>query len=395
MNSKTAALPAVVIGGPPHSGKSVLAFSLSRALRVHAIPHYVLRAYPDGEGDWANQADRELVRALRVKGAGTPEWVHHITRDLAARPLPLIVDPGGKPTAWQESIFRECTHGILLCPDDASRQEWRARFYAHDLVLLADLKSELHGVNALTAAHGILRGVLAGLERGQHAAGPAFQELVAWLARLFDYSAAERRALHLNQAPAELVVELERLGAGLNGLDAQQEWQPDALPRVLDYLPLGQPLAVYGRGPNWLYAALACHAHPSAFYQFDSRLGWLEPPPTMPQANFQTLLRAEWRYAPDALCLTLQPANSYLDYSEIGTLAIPPLPQTHTLILNGKLPLWLWSALARAYRHVARLAIYQPQLAGAIVIRSRNPNEIGARLLYDARRAADQTFFNL
>ena len=37
-------LPAVVIGGPPHSGKSVLAYSLTRALRAPSISHYLLRA---------------------------------------------------------------------------------------------------------------------------------------------------------------------------------------------------------------------------------------------------------------------------------------------------------------------------------------------------------------
>ena len=40
--------PAVMIGGPPHSGKSVLAYSLTQALRARGVAHYVLRAYPDG-----------------------------------------------------------------------------------------------------------------------------------------------------------------------------------------------------------------------------------------------------------------------------------------------------------------------------------------------------------
>ena len=54
--------PAVMIGGPPHSGKSVLAYSLSQALRARQVAHYVLRAFPDGEGDWANEADQAMVR---------------------------------------------------------------------------------------------------------------------------------------------------------------------------------------------------------------------------------------------------------------------------------------------------------------------------------------------
>ena len=51
-------LPAVLIGGPPHSGKSVLIYSLSQALRARGVAHYALRACPDGEGDFSNETDQ-------------------------------------------------------------------------------------------------------------------------------------------------------------------------------------------------------------------------------------------------------------------------------------------------------------------------------------------------
>ncbi|MCP6769289.1 hypothetical protein NL529_31025, partial [Klebsiella pneumoniae] len=85
-------------------------------------------------------------------------------------------------------------------------------FQAHDLILLADLKSELYGQNKLESASGHVRGTLARLERGQTASGPAFEQLVAWLARLFGYSTTELREIHLKQAPTETVIELDRLG---------------------------------------------------------------------------------------------------------------------------------------------------------------------------------------
>ena len=52
---------AILIGGPPHSGKSVLTYSLTQTLRQQGIDHYVLRACPDGEGDWSNEAAPERV----------------------------------------------------------------------------------------------------------------------------------------------------------------------------------------------------------------------------------------------------------------------------------------------------------------------------------------------
>ncbi len=39
-------LPAVLIGGPSHAGKSVLFYNLTRALRKRQIPHHALRVYP-------------------------------------------------------------------------------------------------------------------------------------------------------------------------------------------------------------------------------------------------------------------------------------------------------------------------------------------------------------
>ena len=58
--------PAVLIGGPPNSGKSVLTYNLTQALRERGIQHYVVRAAPDGEGDWVSEADRSLVRTILV-----------------------------------------------------------------------------------------------------------------------------------------------------------------------------------------------------------------------------------------------------------------------------------------------------------------------------------------
>jgi len=371
-------LPAVVIGGPPHAGKSVLAYSLTRALRQRAVPHYVLRAYPDGEGDWANESDQELVRAIRVKGFGSPEWIARIARDIARRHLPLIVDPGGKPTPWQEAIFDQCTHAILLYRDDASRAEWLARWQHHGLISIAELYSDLNGQNQLADAGTIVRGTLAGLARGRVASGAAFDALVDRLAILFAYSSDELRAQHLAHAPAELVLELGRLGKTLHALDGQGHWMPTALPHVLDYLPAATPLALYDRAPNWLYAALALLARPASLYQFDVRLGWVTPPtlrlgtpPADSPLRPQVLLRNDYAR------IEFQLRDAYLDYTETEGLVVPRVPDDTPVVLSGKLPLWLWSALALVYAHAPWLGVYQPQLQGAVIIYARDAQDVG------------------
>ncbi len=361
-------LPAVAIGGPPHSGKSVLAYSLTQTLREMEVPHYLLRAYPpDYEGDWFHEGDQELVRHLRIKGSATDDWVASLRRDVARRHLPLLVDMGGLPTPEQESILDCCTHGVLLTPTETAREEWAERFARHGLVLLADLRSDLHGENRLERTEPVLEGTLKGLERGSRADGPAFEALVARLADLFRAASHGLRRRHLESAPIELVVDLDRLARSL-GRDPIR-WQPEELPTVLDHLPPGEPLALYGRGPNWLYAATAAHTLPAPFWLFDARLGWVEAPAIRcgpsPALNSLVLLEVS---ALDAWMLSFFLPSAYLDITDADRLAVPP-PLKRGTILSGKLPLWLWAALARSLE-APWVAVTQPQLPGAVVVRS-------------------------
>lgn len=352
--------PAVAIGGPPHAGKSVLAYSLSQALRARDVQHYVLRAYPDGEGDWANEAQQELVRRIRIKDWGSPRWVERISRDILNRHLPLIVDVGGRPTPWQEAILDCCTHLVLLHRDEDSRHRWRNLARRHGLPFLADLRSELHGEQVVEEEGHILQGVITGLERGTMASGLAFDALLGRLCLLFAYSPEEIRQAHMAQAPAETVVDLARLARAL-GADPDR-WQPEDLPRMLEYLPEGVPLGLYGRGPAWIYAAVANLTHPSPFHQFDVRLGWVGPPAlTFEEKGGEGPLHVQVCTREDYIRLEVSIEGSYLDYAEAQGVGLPPIPQGKGVILSGKLPLWLWTGLALAYRTAPWVAVYQPQ----------------------------------
>ncbi len=367
--------PAVLIGGPPHSGKSVLSYSLTQALRAMKIQHYVLRAYPDGEGDWSNETDQSTVRAIRVKGEGTKMWVAQICRDIANRQLPLIVDVGGRPAAWQEEIFNFCTHAVLLTPDEDSQKVWQGYAQRYGLLTIANLRSELQGKNKVDEEQPVLRGVISGLERGQTAQGVTFKALLRRLAALFSYAQEELRRWHLSAAPVETVLDLPRLAETLTG---GRIWQPQDLPLLLDYLPAQSPLALYNRAPNWVYAALALHAFPAPLYQFDPRLGWVKTPPLkIGPAATDALWKAQRSPINGGYCFEFSITRSYLDYSEAAGLLAPPLPPGKGLLISGKLPMWLWTALARIYQPAPWLAIYQPQV-GAVVVSSSTPGiEVG------------------
>jgi CRISPR-associated protein Csx3 len=366
--------PAVVVGGPPHSGKSVLTYSLTRMLRQQGVNHYVLRACPDGEGDWSQEATPETVRNIRIKGDWSAAWVEAICRDIQRRHLPLLVDVGGKPTPGQERIFDQCTHAILLTKDAATHSEWRERIARHSLPLLADLTSDLHGKNVLEAISPFLRGTIAGLERHTAAGGRVFEALVERLATLFTADGVDHRRQHLASSPTELAIDLERLAITLEVAQPGAEiiWRPEHLPTVFDYLPAGAPLAIYGRAPNWLMAGLARLAYPAPFYSFDVRLGWSQATPLQPGSPTPDApLQLQQRVAAEFLHLEGLLPSSYIDYSEQSEVAVPKAPPDLGMVLSGKLPLWLYSSLALTYADTSWLAVYQPQLGSAVVVYSR------------------------
>ncbi len=162
------ALPAILIGGPPNAGKSVLTYNLTRALRRLDIPHYVFRANPDIEGDWFLQDDQDNVRQLTLSIERYRHWTDEfrslVCRDLARRRhLPLIVDLGGLPNEKDHCIFLACRHSILLLkngtPEDkAISQTWLNFTRADGLDVLAEIESQKMGKSALRSGQVITSG---------------------------------------------------------------------------------------------------------------------------------------------------------------------------------------------------------------------------------------------
>lgn len=365
--------PAVLIGGPPDSGKSVLITSLSLALRQRQVQHYVLRACPDGEGDWTQWADQNLVRTILVPHAWTPEWVTRMCRDLENRHLPLLVDVGGRPKPWQEAIFDCCTHAILLTPDQIAHAHWLELMSRHRVSVLADLRTAPEGEGCVKEEQPVLRGAIAGLQRGTMAGGPAFDALLECLVALFDYPQADLRQRHLDAAPAEITLELDRLKRTLDIGGDPDVWTPASLPRVLDYLPEHTPLALYGRAPNWLYAALALLAYPAELALFDVRLGWVKPPhiALATPAGGKALHARVNPYA-DYVRVEFSLPEAFIDYLDADAFQTPGLPSGCGVVVGGKLPHWLLTGIVLAYHDAPWIAVYQPIAGGAVVVSSRS-----------------------
>ncbi len=381
------ALPAILIGGPPNAGKSVLTHNLTRELRRCDVPHYVFRANPDIEGDWFLEGDLDTVRQIQAAVWDYRRWTDKfrelICHDLSRRHLPLIVDLGGRPNSdgKDHCIFRACTHSILLLKsgtedDKEISQIWRDIVKDNSLLPLAELDSQPKGQSTLTSRKPIITGTLTGLERGRNIHGSVYNAIIDCIRQLFSsYSDNVLETLHLNDAPIEFVVHLPHQLCTL--APDTEEWTPDQLEPLLTKVPAQTALAVYGRAPNWVYGALALHAGTQAFHQFDALLGWV-PMLTLRTGTSRQLMQSPLHIYPPhkddgQYIIQMHPVHNYLDHTEADQLEFPVPPQDRGVIISGKLPLWLFTALARFYAqwNVPWIALHDARNNQAVVIYSR------------------------
>lgn len=384
--------PAILIGGPPHSGKSVLIYSLTRALREERVSHYVLRACPDGEGDWVYQIAQDKVDTIRVKGSFTPKFTKHVVDFLKKRPLPLLVDVGGKPTSEQEQIFAHCTGAILLIgereddPGAFSRDLaiWQEMMDRNHVPVITVIKSDLHEKERLLAQdqREDLKS-LSALHRGSDVHGPVFESIVDQLAISMSFPERRQAAIYKSQLSQEFIfIDLPYLASKLG--DQDRYWQPNELSSLLEQVPANHPIAVYGRSANWIYAALALAAGSNPFTMFDAKLGWVTPPTLprrthMPDADdWQTQLTSY----EDHFLLEMNTGSQYLDIDDPDRIPLPLVPEGKGVILSGRIPHWLLVAVCQ---HLAPtqdwLAVYQPPLHAALVVWSQSKNYTVGQLI--------------
>src|SRR3989440_3897024 len=361
-------LPAILIGGPPNAVQSVLPYNSPRQFRRRESPHYVFRANPDIEGDWFLQGDLEIVRQIQLRVSDYRCWTdifrEFVCRDLAHRYLPLIVDLGGLPRDADNCIFQVCSHSLLLLKDEdeESSRTWRRYTTTNGLLPLAELRSQLEGDSILTSKEPTITGTISGLVRGARLHNTVFDTLLDRVSQLFSsFSLDELEKFHLDTAPKDmLVIHLpDRLQELAPDTD---EWTDDMLQPLLAELPAQTAMVVYGRAPSWVYGALATHAGTQPFHQFDARLGWVKPPAlevkTSGQLTQPLIYIKEENYT-DSYVILIHPIHNYLDYTEADQLVFPVPPPHRGIVVSGKLPLWLFTALARFYvqRNVPWIAL--------------------------------------
>ena len=131
--------PAILIGGPPNSGKSVFSNALRQALLRHEQRVFLHRASWDGEGNWAYETESpnlvdSLVRHHEFRihedprtAKQIPEFFEKQARTVAnLRQLTdcLLVDVGGLPQPEKLPLVEQCSHYIVISRLPVEVEKW-------------------------------------------------------------------------------------------------------------------------------------------------------------------------------------------------------------------------------------------------------------------------------
>ena len=124
---------ALLIVGPPDSGKSVLSHQLFKTLVSDYPDVYLQRSQWDGEGNWISElpefATEEMREAFKRanKGGLTGEFFPYqeeAITNLRKQKRLVIVDVGGMVQPEKKSVLAACTHYIIISAKPEEIEPW-------------------------------------------------------------------------------------------------------------------------------------------------------------------------------------------------------------------------------------------------------------------------------
>lgn len=142
--------PAVMVVGPPDSGKSVLSHALFQALIATNPNIYLQRANWDGEGNYVLELPAEIdaeVYKRQNKGGMSDRFFPYQGQailELRRQKALVIVDVGGMVQPEKMPVLEACTHYIVISSDPEAIDPWHE--FCRDrgnLIPVATIRSSL------------------------------------------------------------------------------------------------------------------------------------------------------------------------------------------------------------------------------------------------------------
>ena len=381
----------IVIGGPPHSGKSVFIEALTQNLDKDNT--FSFSAAPDGEGPWLQRHydDPEVVK-FRQKGKFTTEFVADCKKKIRDWDGPLmIIDVGGRTSEENAQMIEGATHAIILAGDLSKVAEWRDFFEENNIEVIAKLHSHYrcnHDVqrNVESEKSHIVSSVHH-LERGEPAADrETIKQVAGLISDMVEGNIAYKKAHEGENAnPFEIFIPevfkdlpnetVERTITTRDGQQKQVQNRqilrsaiPEIYEKALDFD--GQPAWLNGPVNSWEAIALAMAFEDAG--SSDVRLrgpdGYI-PIKKLPEAEE---IDTKWWAEPQqqsemdgkpiyVVHDTAHASNNPISPVDLEAMTIPKLPENAFVIISTQGPNWLKASIASGYKgKVAGIAAFQP-----------------------------------
>ncbi len=340
----------VIVCGPPHSGKSVFLANLMRLLPPDSF--YLAFAAPDGEWHWSNFGDQDLVAVVRQKGKFTDDFVGSMVSAIRANEQPLVlVDTGGVRSAANEAIFEACEGCVILSSKPEEILAWREFAAAHNVSVLAELDSVLHGMCELYAdrGDGVVRGRISGLERGHTIQSPTLNAVVDRLRSII------RGNAEMTEGEAVCNVNGATLVRRLGVADCNDPFLGVRPEHLRSALRLTAAVAKLDVVRIWnVRAAILASAYtarlPGAVELYDVSKGYIQIPETTPQGD-GFCPGVEWEVLPLPEFTVVKWRNTrFITVDDLRQLVPPGVDTARPVVLvNDGPPMWMHATLARAY----------------------------------------------
>lgn len=377
----------VVFCGPPHSGKSVFVINLLNRLPTDA--YTIIRACPDGEGNWSNNKNQKETSIVRQKGQFSEKFVEDVCKRIDNQQNKIVlVDTGGLISKENEEIFKHCDSFVVLSNDKEQKENWIKFGQSLGLKCIASIDTSLDGKEEIYSRSPYLQGKMVGLTRGKEIKNsPIMDDLSSYIIEKSKYNGQIYRKENIID-DTELGFEL---GYGKHTLTENKtptnkiEWDGDAVPKIYNYVKQkvneNQSIKINGVRANFILCAI-CKALKERgikdIQTFDASTGSYIQIKDIPKKKVVKNSEGLKYYIlenKENVFMDIDITKGKYSLNDYNQCILPQIDEKKNLYLSGKIPLWLLASISNSY-DTNKIYTFQPG-TGFTCISSSNKKDLG------------------
>lgn len=382
----------IVFCGPPHSGKSVFIANLIDKLPSDG--YTIIRACPDGEGNWSNNKNQKETNIVRKKGKFTQTFIDNACKAIDNQTNKIVlVDVGGIISKENRQIFQHCDSFIVLSSEIEKKQEWLKFGQKLGLECIGSLDSSLEGREEIYSREPYFRGKIVGLERGAILENSQIiKEIASKIVKKSKYTEYNDEK---NDNTDCILIDDTKLGFELGyGKESLTEdgisirkvmWKENAIQPIYkaikEKVKPNLPVKINGVRANFALSAICKAAKKQKVKDistYDIRLKQYIPIRDLPKKR--GLKQSEGLYYniienKENVFMDIDIIKEQYSVEDYKKCILPKIKEEKNLYLSGRIPLWLLASISNSYDS-NRIFTFQPG-KGFTCIDSQNENELG------------------